>query len=102
MKALTLLFAPLMVSATVPKTMVYDGMPPARFQGPATVKAIFGRIDKCGKANIPGRPDVYFESCIRGGVTYLPDPCAYPEETFARLTCHELAHSRGWPADHGE
>lgn len=85
-------------SQAVPTTMFYDGMPPARFQGPATVKIAFGRVDKCGDAG----QGHYFESCIRGGVTYLPDPCAFPEETFARLACHEVAHKRGWPKDHGE
>jgi len=25
-----------------------------------------------------------------------PDPCAYPDQSYARLLCHELAHAKGW------
>lgn len=30
----------------------------------------------------------------------MPDPCAHTDESYARLMCHELGHTKGWPADH--
>lgn len=92
------LFVAASALAQVPTTKFYDGMPPARFMGPASTHIVFGRLDLCGK---PERG--YFEACVRGKTTYLPDPCTYGDrEEFARLACHELAHIRRWPADHGE
>lgn len=30
----------------------------------------------------------------------MPDPCRHTEESYARLLCHELGHTKGWPANH--
>lgn len=30
----------------------------------------------------------------------MPDPCLYPDENYARLMCHELGHTKGWPSNH--
>ena len=92
-----------LTAAAIPTSLMYDGLPPARFDKPHKMQVVYGRVDECGKPNVPDHPNAYFEACVRHGVTFLPDPCAYGErETFARLACHEAAHVRGWPATHGE
>lgn len=100
MKALALLLA---AQVAFPSTPFYDGMPPSRFDRPHVMRVVYGRVDECGKPNMPGYPNAFFASCIRhNGVIYLPDPCAYgAREQFARLACHEAAHTSGWPAEHG-
>jgi hypothetical protein len=85
----------------IPTTQFYAGPPPARFDRPIKIVVVYGRIDKCGKPNWPGHPNAHFAGCSRDGITYLPDPCAYPEESFALTACHEAAHANGWPKDHG-
>lgn len=30
----------------------------------------------------------------------MPDPCAHKDESYARLLCHELGHTKGWPGSH--
>jgi hypothetical protein len=99
MKALSLFLVIITsAAAAVPVTPAYDGMPPARFEGPAKLKVVFGRVDLCGTSSFGT-----FEACVRKGVTYLPDPCAYGDrEEFARLACHEIAHVRGWGPNHGD
>lgn len=89
------------LAATVPTTLIYDGMPPDRFQQSAEmhVKIVPEPNSKgaCGLAS-----QGIFEACIRGTTIYLPNPCPFgPTESYARLVCHEMAHHNGWPANHG-
>lgn len=87
--------------AAIPTTYIYDGMPPNRYQGNAEVTVRF--------VNEPNAPDACglaaqgtFEACFRNGVLILRNPCPLgPTESYARLTCHELAHRNGWPGKHG-
>ena len=30
------------------------------------------------------------------GLMIVPNPCDYPDETYARHLCHELGHTNGW------
>lgn len=41
-------------------------------------------------------------ACARVGGPWIkmPDPCIHQFESYARLLCHELGHTKGWPADH--
>jgi hypothetical protein len=34
------------------------------------------------------------------GRIIMPHPCTIPNESYARLLCHELGHISGWPGDH--
>lgn len=87
--------------AAIPTTFLYDGMPPERFQESAELHIKF-----VPEPNSPGACGIaskgVFEACVRGNTVYLPNPCPMGNtERFARLTCHEMAHVNGWPADHG-
>lgn len=84
----------------------YAGMPPERLQGEAAGFVVFaddiGRF--CGES-----PDGLITlACTKthrelGKVVILPNPCAYGEEVFARLACHEKAHAAfGWTGAHEE
>lgn len=85
-------------STLYPKTFIFDGMPPERMRGPAVVTVSTGSIADCG---IPA-PGAWFEACTRNGVIHTDNPCDHPDQSYARLLCHEVAHTKGWPADHGE
>lgn len=102
MIAAALLRSAVAASLVVPTTPFYDGMPPARFQGPGVMKIDFGHVEKCGVPKMPDHPNAKFAACWRHGIAYLPNPCNYPNEEFARLACHEKAHGMKWPYDHGE
>lgn len=30
----------------------------------------------------------------------LPNACQFKDDPYARVVCHELGHSNGWPANH--
>lgn len=91
----------LVLATSIPTTLVYDGMPPDRFQQSAEVRVKFvPEPNSEGACGISSRG--IFEACVRGHTVYLPNPCPLGNtERFARLTCHEMAHVNGWPADHG-
>ncbi len=40
------------------------------------------------------------DACATGERVILPNPCDYPEESYARMLCHELGHVNGWPPTH--
>lgn len=98
--------------ATGPGTMFFAGMPPERFQGAAIVKLVVARPESlpalCDYTMPETPPEQHLElkGCARTDIWGRPyiviaDPCpmgAY-EET-ATILCHELAHTRGWAADH--
>jgi hypothetical protein len=37
---------------------------------------------------------------VGGAQVWMPHPCAYPNDWYARLLCHELAHNAGWSEGH--
>jgi hypothetical protein len=92
-----LLVLSLAADTSYPRTMVYDGMPPARFRAPASLIVKTGAVAECGDAG----PGLVFEACARDKTVFMPNPCDFPSEKFAVLLCHESAHLQGWPAEHG-
>lgn len=74
-------------------------LPPENYRADNTVTVTFAK------------PELVQELCGHHGVKELigctiektmivPNPCAYPSEVYARILCHEAAHSQGWGADH--
>lgn len=81
-------------------------MPPERFRGPNVVVTVYtdrtGIEENCGKA----QPGFVIIACTRATpkgqpVIFLPDPCFIGDtDWYAKIVCHEKAHSLGWTADH--
>lgn len=83
---------------------IYSGMPPERFWGEGvSVVAYVNDVNAiCGDDD----PDTVAMGCVRHTadgmpVTILPNPCFLGDvELFARLACHEKAHTLGWGRNH--
>lgn len=59
-----------------------------------------GKVDYlCGGTDNDGGT-IMACSEVNGNWTLLPHPCLYPDDMYARLVCHELGHTSGWPVDH--
>lgn len=54
---------------------------------------------KCGGKIFEG-PQILGCAGIDRPWALMPNPCPHSEESYARLLCHELGHTKGWPADH--
>lgn len=54
---------------------------------------------KCGGELYKGY-QIFACAKVGGPWIKMPDPCRHTDESYARLLCHELGHSKGWPADH--
>lgn len=74
-------------------------LPPENYRADKTVTVTFAK------------PELVQELCGRHGVKELvacagpeamivPNPCAYPEQSYARTLCHELGHVNSWPPNH--
>lgn len=52
----------------------------------------------CGEAP----KDWYIIACagVNKHRMILPNPCQFKDDAYARVVCHELGHTNGWPADH--
>jgi hypothetical protein len=88
-------------------TVYDDDWPPQRFQRLGTLSVTFtdqaGIDDLCGKAPTTPAQPLSTKGCSLKGKPHIvmDDPCLYKYETYARRTCHELAHALGrWPVDH--
>jgi len=75
----------------------YVQTPPREFQGPATAQvefipaeAVLFRCINRGIAN----------ACTTDNRITITNACAYPDQPYARLMCHEMAHVNGWDAQH--
>lgn len=73
---------------------------PPEYRGAAAARILFLEPEfvhpvctEAGAASAPGR---FVAACVVGEITVMPDPCAYPEDTYAKLMCHEKAHLLGW------
>lgn len=75
-----------------------ESMPPENFRGDYTTLATVATMppervsEVCGSKHAlacAGRED-------RFDVLYLPNPCGYPDDPYAVLMCHELAHLQSW------
>src|SRR5688572_20541417 len=96
-----LLAAPLLLSAVPNQSTVNNGLPPERFRGNSVSFVVFtsraGINVACGVA----RPGFIIIACKRQidgvPVIFMPNPCPMGErETYARIMCHENAHTLGW------
>jgi hypothetical protein len=110
LKGAILVLAPLaffaVVSAAVPfgaGTANWDGPPPLRFQGDASAVVSFQSdvSGDCGKAP-RGLVILACEFSPAKGVPVivLPNPNQFPNDPYARIVAHELAHRSGWAGNH--
>lgn len=91
--------------ATGPGTPYFAGMPPARYDGTGAAIVVFTDdvTQFCG-----GAPEgLVIVACVRRtkeGAPFIfmpnPRPAAELGDPYARILHHELAHVRGWEADH--
>lgn len=109
MKGITLGLVLLGCSGSAMAGIWSNAIPPERFRGPAAavvrIVPASDVADHCGIKTPPGwelRACALHTKPMRTVV--LPDPCPFAEggEEFARLTCHEFAHVRGWSRQHPE
>lgn len=91
-----------------PSSKIDNGWPPMRFRG----DVVLDSVEFLTPAKIPARCGVKKSGQIVEACAYmrsngkhtviLPNPCKAPAaDDWARLTCHEIGHLNGWPADHG-
>lgn len=101
---------PIPSTAAPNSTYLAAGKPiPQRFRhGAVGVRIRFASADEVNRicANQPSGLPVCgrtFFACIdEHGTMFMPNPCDSQGEGFADLLCHETAHLRGWPAEHGD
>lgn len=107
MRCLVLVALLLVGCGRVDADLASDGSPPPlRFQNDtaATISTMSPeQVDRwCGL--LAGRelypPGSTFLACHYAGTIYVPNPCGFPDEQFAQIACHELAHRQGWTAMH--
>lgn len=79
-----------------------DATPPIRFQNSrygVSINFVDDVTDPqaCGDAG----PGHVFIACRRPGEgVFMPNPCAFDDQRYAHVMCHELAHVNGWSAYH--
>ena len=80
-------------------------LPPEQYQVPIneevkiTFKDPIAVHQLCGGELYKGY-QIFACAKVGGPWIIMPDPCRYKDESYARLMCHELGHTKGWPADH--
>lgn len=103
MKVVAALAALLALGAAPVETRpVYSGHPPLRYMGDNVAVVIFTRDMDTACGTRPGYIVLGCHNRTKSGasVIALPNPCLFPGEIFARLSCHELGHANGWAGDH--
>lgn len=74
-------------------------LPPENYRADNTVTVTFAKPELvqelCGRRGVKE-----LIGCTIGKTMIVPNPCAYPEQSYARTLCHEGGHSQGWGADH--
>lgn len=92
---------------STPRTLVHDGMPPARFRGDvvATQVTFTASVGKaCAAAGLQSIADTQTVACevIGNGrrEIIIGNPCK-GSGAYARDLCHAVGHLNGWPKDHG-
>ena len=74
-------------------------LPPERYRSDTTSTITFAKPELvqelCGKRGVDE-----LVACFEPPVIIVPNPCDYPDESYARIVCHEIGHANGWPADH--
>ncbi|MGZ8363994.1 MAG: hypothetical protein ACXW3D_08730 [Caulobacteraceae bacterium] len=85
-----------------------DGLPPSRYRSQADITTLLEvtnqpGIDKaCSALFTPPPPGMKTNACFTGQKIIMPNPCDFPNETYAKLLCHEMGHVNGWPSTHGD
>jgi hypothetical protein len=99
------LAAAAVLASAAPASLFTSAQPPERFQHAATFvvevqnqQAIDARCQPLFGTPPPGMKT---DACSMNGRVILPNPCAYPSESYARMLCHEMGHVNGWPPTHG-
>lgn len=74
-------------------------LPPEIYRQDSTVTITFAKPalvqELCGLRSVKD-----LVGCATEKTMIVPNPCAYPEQSYARTLCHESGHLQGWPADH--
>jgi len=98
----TLSPTPATAPALAPNSTLYsDGIPPARYQGNNSLALTV--VDDLNTVCGTPPPGKHFLGCVRGGRTFMPNPCrTASEHPYPRILCHELGHVNGWPGTHGD
>lgn len=72
---------------------------PAKREVQVTFKSPLAVHLACG-GELPSEWQIYACAGVNKDWIIMPDPCKYKDESYARLMCHELGHTKGWPKDH--
>lgn len=90
-------FAPLAPNSS----LINSGFPPVRYQGDAAVAAIFVSDLRPYCGNAP--PGYQILGCAIGQYIFMPSPCpSAATQQYAKILCHEIGHTKGWPRTHGD
>jgi hypothetical protein len=85
-------------------TYTSAGTPPVRFQGEAVQVVLY--VNDVGAYCGAAPKGKVILACTKFqdsvAITILPNPCAFDDEYFAHIACHEKGHVLGWPAYHGD
>ena len=75
----------------------WEQEPPLKYQSSVSYRVQFvapGAVDPhCRQLGSQAKDHIM--GCVSNGVMVLPNPCA-STDTYAHLTCHEIAHVNGW------
>ena len=71
--------------------------PPREWQGNNTAQVEFVDAEAVLFKCLDAGPAV---ACTRADHIVITNPCAYPDQPYSRLLCHELAHVNSWPSNH--
>lgn len=81
-----------------------NAYPPVRFiESRSAAVTLFltpeGIARACG---VSSRPNGVILACAseEKGIMALPHPCQFPNDPYAVVVCHELAHLNGWTGEH--
>lgn len=77
--------------------------PPEALQNDATVLVQFVAPERLAAVCKSHGAKVVAAACtVDRKLVILPNPCKrFKDTSYAQLTCHELGHVNGWPANHG-
>lgn len=76
-------------------------LPPENYRGDNSVPVTFAKPELvqelCGRRGVKE-----LIACTTDKAMIVPNPCAYPNQSYARTLCHELGHVNLWARDHEE
>lgn len=87
-------------------TSYTNRMPPMRYRGDATIVVTYhspAQVNQDCQKRAPPLPCGYvYQACTLGDHSEMPNPCdqSFKGESYAKLACHEKAHTLDWGADH--